>query len=84
MLAVQTEVDGFPLLNFPNVCSEEPKPGSVFCEGHHQLLEQKSIPTEKGAFLKYLGCKGNFLSHTLKSYFGTCIELKLRNVILFT
>ena len=58
MLAVQTEVDGFPLLNFPNICSDEPKPGSVFCESHHQLLETKSVPTEKGAFLKFLGCKG--------------------------
>ena len=63
MLAVETEVEGFPLLNFPNVCSEEPKPGSVFCMKHHELLQSHSIPTEKNEFLKHIGCKG-YCSYT--------------------
>ena len=58
MMAVRTEVDGYPLLNFPDVCVAEPRPGSVFCSEHHDLLERNSIPTEKKAFPRHIGCKG--------------------------
>lgn len=58
MMAVTTEVDGYPLLSFPDVCVAEPKPGSVFCQEHFQLLEKHGVPTEKKDFLHYIGCKG--------------------------
>lgn len=35
MFAVPMEIDGYPLLTFPNVCTQEPKAGSVFCGEHH-------------------------------------------------
>ena len=57
-MAVRTEVDGYQLLNFPDVCVAEPKPGSVFCHEHHHLLERHSIPTEKKDFFRHIGCKG--------------------------
>uniref|UniRef100_A0A8W8P019 Uncharacterized protein n=1 Tax=Magallana gigas TaxID=29159 RepID=A0A8W8P019_MAGGI len=56
MFAVPMEIDGYPLLTFPNVCTQEPKAGSVFCGEHHQLLERHQIPTKKEDFLKFLGC----------------------------
>ena len=57
MFAVEKEVKGIPLINFPNVCTNEPKPGSVFCTEHHTLLESKGIPTKKEDYLKHIGCK---------------------------
>lgn len=59
MFAVPMEIDGYPLLTFPNVCTQEPKAGSVLCGEHHQLLERHQIPTKKEDFLKFLGCAGN-------------------------
>nr|XP_022311118.1 uncharacterized protein LOC111116419 [Crassostrea virginica] len=56
MFAVPMEVDGYPLLNFPNVCTLEPKAGSVFCQEYHKLLEKHNIPTKKEDFLQFLGC----------------------------
>lgn len=53
MFAVPMEIDGYPLLTFPNVCTQEPKAGSVFRGEHHQ------IPTKKEDFLKFLGCAGD-------------------------
>ncbi|XP_055999024.1 uncharacterized protein LOC130047675 [Ostrea edulis] len=57
MFAVPMEVGGYPLLTFPNVCTLEPKHGSVFCKEHFNLLERHNIPTKKD-FLKFLGCAG--------------------------
>ncbi|XP_052089781.1 uncharacterized protein LOC127726445 [Mytilus californianus] len=59
MFAMEMEVQGFPLLNFPNVCTSEPKPGSVFCADHYQILKDKNIPTQKEDFLQFIGCKKN-------------------------
>ncbi|XP_063436561.1 uncharacterized protein LOC134717993 [Mytilus trossulus] len=59
MFAMEMEVQGFPLLNFPDVCTSEPKPGSVFCADHYKILEEKNIPTQKEEFLQLIGCKKN-------------------------
>lgn len=59
MFAVPMEIDGYPLLTFPNVCTQEPKAGSVFCGEHHQLFVRHQIPTKKEDFLKFLGCANN-------------------------
>lgn len=58
MFAVPMEVDGFPSLSFPNVCTNEPKVGSVFCEEHFSLLTRNGVPTRKEDFLKFIGCTG--------------------------
>lgn len=50
MFAVPMEIDGYPLLTFPNVCTQEPKAGSVFYGEHHQLVERHQIPTKKKPF----------------------------------
>ena len=58
MMAVPNEVKGYPLLNFPNVCTAEPAANSVFCKSHLTLLRDNNIPTEKKAFLRHLKCPG--------------------------
>ena len=75
MFAVPMEVDGYPLLNFPNVCTLEPKAGSVFCQEHHKLLEKHNIPTKKEDFLQFLGCTGNYCPREQSS--GGYIEITL-------
>jgi hypothetical protein len=55
MYPVEMEVKGYPLLNFPDVCTLEPKQGEVFCPEHLQFLKDHAIPTKKNAFLKYIG-----------------------------
>ena len=66
MMAVSIEVEGLPLVNFPNVCTAEPAPGEVFCQEHLQIIQAKGIPTQKKDFLKHLGCVGEFVC--FKSY----------------
>ncbi|CAC5418866.1 unnamed protein product [Mytilus coruscus] len=56
MFSVPMEVDGYPLLSFQNVCTSEPKAGSVFCSDHHELLLRHNIQTKKEDFLHYIGC----------------------------
>nr|XP_022315777.1 uncharacterized protein LOC111119663 [Crassostrea virginica]XP_022315778.1 uncharacterized protein LOC111119663 [Crassostrea virginica] len=59
MMAIPMEVNGYPLLNFPNVCTSEPAPNAVFCQEHLKILSKYKIPTEKKEFLEHIGCKGN-------------------------
>ncbi|WAR06262.1 hypothetical protein MAR_021631 [Mya arenaria] len=58
LMSVPQHVDGYPLLSFPNVCVNEPRAGSVFCQEHFQLLQRNGVPTEKKSFLQHVGCKG--------------------------
>ncbi|XP_052782723.1 uncharacterized protein LOC128218976 isoform X2 [Mya arenaria] len=58
LMSVPQHVDGYPLLSFPNVCVNEPRAGSVFCQDHFQLLQRNGVPTEKKSFLQHVGCKG--------------------------
>ena len=53
----QNFVKGFPLLNYPNVCTDSPKPGKAFCEEHVAYLTNKhpDVPTDIRGFLKYCG-----------------------------
>ncbi|KAK6169667.1 hypothetical protein SNE40_020669 [Patella caerulea] len=55
MFHKQNTVDGVPLINFPDVCTEEPEPGSAFCPDHFKLMEKSKIPTSLKGFLKYAG-----------------------------
>lgn len=70
MMAVPMEIDGYPLLHFPNVCTNEPSPNAVFCEEHLLILQRHNIPTDKKAFLEYTGCKGNFCNVYIYNAFG--------------
>ena len=53
----QNFVKGFPLLNYPNVCTDPPQAGKAFCEEHVAYLTSKhpDVPTDIRAFLKYCG-----------------------------
>ena len=73
MMAVPQEAKGFPLLSFPNVCVCEPKPGSVFCREHHDLLSRHRVPVQKDEFLRYIGCKGTNSSENIVLY-DTCLS----------
>jgi hypothetical protein len=50
-------VKGFPLLNYPNVCTEPPQHGKAFCEQHVEYLTRKhpGVPTDLRGFLKHCG-----------------------------
>lgn len=61
MFSVENDVEGYPLINFPDVCTNEPLPNSVFCKDHQMLLQRNGIPTKKEDFLKHIGCKGKYL-----------------------
>ncbi|CAG2206275.1 unnamed protein product [Mytilus edulis] len=74
MFAMEMEVQGFPLLNFPNVCTSEPKPGSVFCADHYKILKEKNIPTQKEEFLQFIGCKSNINLRKKKMISNKCDE----------
>ena len=55
----QNFVKGFPLLNYPNVCTDPPQAGKAFCEEHVAYLTSKhpDVPTDIRAFLKYCGIR---------------------------
>lgn len=58
-------VKGFPLLNYPNVCTESPQHGKAFCKDHVQYLTRQhpDVPTDIRGFLRHCGVmqtdKGN-------------------------
>ena len=52
-------VNGLPLLNFPNVCTEQPMPGAALCADHCKVVEENGVPTGLRSFLKYAGLTGD-------------------------
>ena len=76
MLAVPMEVLGVSELNFPDVCTNEPQPNSVFCEEHYKLLTAQNIPTTKREFLQHIGCAGVYF------YRGDFFRLKPINKLM--
>eukprot|EP00732_Lithocolla_globosa_P001424 Lithocolla_globosa_v1_NODE_705_length_3413_cov_7.772186.p2 type:complete len:296 gc:universal NODE_705_length_3413_cov_7.772186:1619-732(-) len=48
------EVFGEPLLNYPNVCTEYPTQGHVFCDHHIKAAIANSVPTEVQEFTKWV------------------------------
>lgn len=61
MFSVENEVHGYPLISFPDVCTNEPLKNSVFCKEHFGLLQLNGIPTKKEEFLQHIGCKREHL-----------------------
>ena len=53
MYPVKTTVEGFPQLNFPDVCTNEPQPSKAFCLQHCQLATEKNVPTSLRDYLQY-------------------------------
>ena len=41
-----------PLANYPDVCTEEVKPGQAFCQEHCQLMSKHNVPTGLRDFRK--------------------------------
>ncbi len=58
MYPVRTLIGGLPLLNFPNVCTEEPVPSRAFCTRHCDVANEKRVPTELKAYIKYSSGEG--------------------------
>ena len=46
-------VEGIPLVNLPDVCTEQPMPGKAFCSDHCAIVEKHNIPTGLRDFLKH-------------------------------
>ena len=48
----QNFVKGFPLLNYPNVCTDAPQAGKAFCDEHVAYLTSKhpDVPTDVCGF----------------------------------
>ena len=53
----QNTLDGQPLLNLPDVCTNAPVAGKAFCSFHCEFCEKqpKSVPTGLRQFLRYAG-----------------------------
>ena len=69
MYPVTTCLEGFHHLNYPDVCTEEPKYGKAFCELHCTVAERNSIPFNLEEYLKfkagvYLSMHENVVVHT--------------------
>ena len=60
-ISQQNSIKGFPLLNYPNVCTASPEHGKAFCEEHVAFLKKNhpTIPKDLRGFLKYCGVQHN-------------------------
>lgn len=57
MYPVKTTVNGMPLINYPDVCVNEPaNQTAAFCEEHSQMAAENNIPTKLRDFV-YSHCK---------------------------
>ena len=53
MYPVKTTVDGMPLINYPDVCVNEPEnQTAAFCEEHSHLAVENNIPTKLTEFVQ--------------------------------
>lgn len=55
MFPVKASVPGLKGITFPDVCPEQPKVNSIFCQAHLQVAQERQYPTDLRGFLKY--CK---------------------------
>lgn len=53
MLKVTNTVNKIPLLHYPDVCPQQPKPHHAFCSEHCSVATELGIPTVTQQFLKY-------------------------------
>ena len=58
MYPVKTSIQGFPLLNYPDVCTDELVPGKAFCNWHCDLAHQRDIPSKLKEYLQFRSGKG--------------------------
>ena len=55
MFPVSAGVPGLPTLNVPNICPNQLKKGSAFCEHHFEVALNLNYPTDIKGFLKFCG-----------------------------
>ena len=55
MFPVLAGVLGLPTLNVPNICPNQLKKGSAFCEHHYEVALNLNYPTDIKGFLKFCG-----------------------------
>ena len=65
MFPVTTCIPGMSKINFPNVCTKQPKGNSAFCCEHHEVALSKSVPTDVRKFLQQYERAGNEWSDLL-------------------
>ena len=53
MYPVITKLEGLKQLNYPDVCTEEPKYGKAFCEHHCVVALNNSIPSDLKEYIKF-------------------------------
>ena len=58
MHPVKSKVQGIPLLNFPDVCTEEPVPGKAFCLRHCMLAHESGVPSNLREYINFRSGKG--------------------------
>lgn len=52
MYPVKSVVNGLPMINYPNVCTQEPETqSSAFCKTHAVLAMKNNIPTNLREFV---------------------------------
>ena len=57
MFPVVCKVPNLPLLNFPSVCTGQPKAKSAFCITHHSKAQGLGYPTDVKGFLHFCGAR---------------------------
>ena len=58
MWPVTTTVEELPLLNYPNVCTNEPiNQNNAFCLYHFEEAKKHNVPSNLRDFLRYCGVK---------------------------
>ena len=57
MFPVVCKVPNLPLLNFPSVCTGQPKAKSAFCITHHSKAQGLEYPTDVKGFLHFCGAR---------------------------
>ena len=55
---VKSKVQGFPLINYPDVCTQEPVPGKAFCLHHCSVAYEKGVPSKLRDYLDFKSGKG--------------------------
>ena len=85
MWPVTTTVEELPLLNYPNVCTNEPiNQNNAFCLYHFEEAKKHNVPSNLRDFLRLNALKlSEDLSANYKSHFiaqiqvRTCTEVKI-------
>ena len=85
MYPVTTCLEGFHHLNYPDVCTEEPKYGKAFGELHCTVAEHNSIPSDLKEYHKFHWVKNEISSNRIYTgnVYGTPHFLSMSDYLKF-